>query len=47
MRISISLGIFCFILLMSTKIDIPKFDAKISFATWQIQMKAVLTQLCV
>jgi hypothetical protein len=32
---------------MSTKIDIPKFDGKISFAIWQIQMKAVLTQLCV
>jgi hypothetical protein len=32
---------------MSTKIDIPKFDGKISFAIWQIQMKTVLTQLCV
>jgi hypothetical protein len=33
--------------MMSTKIDIPKFDGKISFAIWQIQMKTVLTQLCV
>jgi hypothetical protein len=32
---------------MSTKFDIPKFDGKISFAIWQIQMKAVLTQLVV
>jgi hypothetical protein len=30
---------------MSTKLDIPKFDGKISFAVWQVQMKAVLTQL--
>jgi hypothetical protein len=30
---------------MSTKLDIPKFDGKISLAIWQIQMKA--TQLCV
>jgi hypothetical protein len=28
---------------MSTKFDIPKFDDKISFAIWQIQMKVVLT----
>jgi hypothetical protein len=27
---------FYFRLLMSTKIDIPKFDGKISFAIWQI-----------
>jgi hypothetical protein len=32
---------------MSTKFDIPKFDGKISFVIWQIQMKAVLTQLVV
>jgi hypothetical protein len=32
---------------MSTKIDIMKFDVKISFAIWQIQIKSVLTQLCV
>jgi hypothetical protein len=32
---------------MSTKFDIPKFDGKISFSIWQIQMKAVLTQLVV
>jgi hypothetical protein len=32
---------------MSTKFDIPKFDDKISFAIWQIQMKVVLTQLVV
>jgi hypothetical protein len=32
---------------MSTKFDIPKFDGQISFAIWQIQMKAVLTQLAV
>jgi hypothetical protein len=31
---------------MSTKLDIPKFDGKISFAIWQIRIKAVLTQLC-
>jgi hypothetical protein len=28
--------------IMSTKFDIPKFDGKISFAIWQIQMKAIL-----
>jgi hypothetical protein len=32
---------------MSTKFDIPKFDSIISFGIWQIQMKAVLTQLVV
>jgi hypothetical protein len=32
---------------MSTKFDILKFDVKISFAIWQIQMKVVLTQLVV
>jgi uncharacterized membrane protein (DUF485 family) len=32
---------------MSTKIDIPNFNGKISFATWQIHMKVVLTQLYV
>jgi hypothetical protein len=32
---------------MLTKFDIPKFNGKISFAIWQIQMKAVLTQLVV
>jgi hypothetical protein len=32
---------------MSTKFDIPKFDGKISFTNWQIQMKIVLTQLVV
>jgi hypothetical protein len=30
---------------MSTKIDILKFDGKISFAIWQIQIKTVLSQL--
>ena len=34
-------------LLMLTKIDIPKFHCKISFAIWQIQIKVVLNQLCV
>jgi hypothetical protein len=29
--------------IMSTKFDIPKFDDKICFAIWQIQIKAVLT----
>jgi hypothetical protein len=33
--------------IMSTKFDILKFDGKISFAIWQIQMKAVLTQFVV
>jgi hypothetical protein len=33
--------------IMSTKFDIPKFDGKISFAIWQLQMKVVLTQLVV
>jgi hypothetical protein len=33
--------------LMLTKIDIPKFHGKISFAIWQIQIKVVLNQLCV
>jgi hypothetical protein len=33
--------------IMSNKFNIPKFDGKISFAIWQIQMKAVLTQLVV
>jgi hypothetical protein len=33
--------------IMSNKFDIPKFDGQISFAIWQIQMKAVLTQLAV
>jgi hypothetical protein len=33
--------------IMSTKFDIPKFDGKISFTIWQIQMKDVLTQLVV
>jgi hypothetical protein len=28
---------------MSTRFDMPKFDDKISFAIWQIQMKVVLT----
>jgi hypothetical protein len=32
---------------MSTKLDIPKFDGKISFVIWQIQIKAVITKLCV
>jgi hypothetical protein len=32
---------------MSTKFDIPKFDDKISFAIWQVQIKVVLTQLVV
>jgi hypothetical protein len=32
---------------MLTKIGILKFDGKISFAIWQIQMKVVLIQLCV
>ena len=32
---------------MSTKIDITKFDDKITFAIWQIQIKVVLIQLCV
>jgi hypothetical protein len=32
---------------MSAKFDIPKFDDKISFAIWHIQMKVVLTQLVV
>jgi hypothetical protein len=32
---------------MSTKLHIPKFNGKISFIVWQIQMKIVLTQLCV
>jgi hypothetical protein len=32
---------------MSNKFNIPKFDGKISFAIWQIQMKDVLTQLVV
>jgi ABC-type microcin C transport system permease subunit YejB len=30
--------------IMSTKFDILKFDDKISFAIWQIQLKVVLTQ---
>jgi hypothetical protein len=30
---------------MSTKIDILKFDGKISFVIWQLQIKIVLTQL--
>ena len=30
---------------MSTKLYIVKFDDKISFSIWQVQMKAVLTQL--
>ncbi|PHT49932.1 hypothetical protein CQW23_09679 [Capsicum baccatum] len=29
---------------MSTKFDIEKFDGKISFAIWRVQMLAVLTQ---
>jgi hypothetical protein len=33
--------------IMSTKFDIPKFDAKIRFVIWQIQMKVVLIQLVV
>jgi hypothetical protein len=33
--------------IMSNKFNIPKFDGKISFAIWQIQMKDVLTQLVV
>jgi hypothetical protein len=32
---------------MSTKFNIPKFDGKISFVIWQIQMKIVLIQLVV
>jgi hypothetical protein len=32
---------------MSTKFHIPKFDGKINFAIWQIQMKFVLIQLVV
>jgi hypothetical protein len=43
-QISISFGIL-FRIIISIKLDIPKFDGKISFAIWQIQMKAVLTQL--
>ena len=27
-----------------TKFDIKKFDGKISFAIWRVQMRAVLTQ---
>jgi hypothetical protein len=46
-RILFHLRIIYFGLLMSTKIDIMKFDVKISFAIWQIQIKSVLTQLCV
>ena len=30
---------------MSPKLDIPRFDGKISFSIWQVQMKAMLTQL--
>ena len=30
--------------IMSTKFDIEKFDGKISFAIWRVQMQAVLTQ---
>jgi hypothetical protein len=30
---------------MLTKLDIPKFDGKISFAVWQVQMKVIFTQL--
>ena len=29
---------------MSTKFDIEKFDGKISFAIWRVQMQAILTQ---
>ena len=29
---------------MTTKLDIPKFDGKISFSIWQVQMRAILTQ---
>jgi hypothetical protein len=31
---------------MCTKLDIPNFDGKINFVIWQIQIKAVLPQLC-
>jgi hypothetical protein len=32
---------------MLTKLNIPKSDGKIDFPIWQIQINAVLTQLCV
>jgi hypothetical protein len=38
---------FAICCIMSTKFDIPKFDDKISFVIWQIQIKVVLTQLVV
>jgi hypothetical protein len=40
-------GFFYLATYMSTKLDILKFNGKISFAIWQIQTKTILTQLCV
>jgi hypothetical protein len=37
---------FLFRNIMCTKLDIPNFDGKINFVIWQIQIKAVLPQLC-
>jgi hypothetical protein len=46
MQISVLLG-FLFRIIMLTKLNIPKSDGKIDFPIWQIQINAVLTQLCV
>jgi hypothetical protein len=46
MQIYVLLG-FLFQIIMLTKLNIPKFDGKINFAIWQIQMNVVFTQLCV